>query len=248
MTRTMSPQELEAAIREVGAERYHDKHPFHRLLHGGELGKGQVEAARRFRSGLHRHAEAGRRRARTVDRDEDRLLAPHRVVSVAKLVAEKNPVLHGDRREVECVPGELVVDSTDAALTEDDVRVASGEHVFGGEQPLLDTRPHAALQQHRPAGVGGRLEQRVIRHVAGADLQDVRIGRDDVDVALREHLGDGGHLIGPSGILEQPESILAEPAEGVRRGPRLEGPATQDPRAALANGSMLDLPDLLARA
>ena len=44
MTRTMSPQELEAAIREVGAERYHDKHPFHRLLHGGELGKGQVQA------------------------------------------------------------------------------------------------------------------------------------------------------------------------------------------------------------
>ncbi|MFZ1104275.1 MAG: pyrroloquinoline quinone biosynthesis protein C, partial [Hyphomicrobiaceae bacterium] len=36
MTRTMSPQELEAAIREVGAERYHDKHVFHRLLHGGK--------------------------------------------------------------------------------------------------------------------------------------------------------------------------------------------------------------------
>jgi pyrroloquinoline-quinone synthase len=40
----MTPQELEAAIRAVGAERYHDKHPFHRLLHGGKLGKGQVQA------------------------------------------------------------------------------------------------------------------------------------------------------------------------------------------------------------
>ena len=40
----MSPDELEAAIREVGAERYHDKHPFHRLLHGGKLDKGQVQA------------------------------------------------------------------------------------------------------------------------------------------------------------------------------------------------------------
>jgi pyrroloquinoline-quinone synthase len=40
----MSPQELEAAIRAVGAERYHDKHPFHRLLHGGRLDKGQVQA------------------------------------------------------------------------------------------------------------------------------------------------------------------------------------------------------------
>jgi pyrroloquinoline-quinone synthase len=40
----MSPAELEAAIRAVGAECYHDKHPFHRLLHGGKLDKGQVQA------------------------------------------------------------------------------------------------------------------------------------------------------------------------------------------------------------
>ena len=40
----MTPDELEAAIRAVGAERYHDKHPFHRLLHSGKLDKGQVQA------------------------------------------------------------------------------------------------------------------------------------------------------------------------------------------------------------
>jgi pyrroloquinoline-quinone synthase len=40
----MAPAELEAAIRAVGAERYHDKHPFHHLLHGGKLAKGQVQA------------------------------------------------------------------------------------------------------------------------------------------------------------------------------------------------------------
>jgi pyrroloquinoline-quinone synthase len=44
VSRLMSPAELEAAIRAVGAERYHDKHPFHHLLHGGRLGKGQVQA------------------------------------------------------------------------------------------------------------------------------------------------------------------------------------------------------------
>ena len=43
-SRPMAPAELEAAIRAVGAERYHDKHPFHHLLHGGKLGKGQVQA------------------------------------------------------------------------------------------------------------------------------------------------------------------------------------------------------------
>src|SRR5690349_8499687 len=40
----MSPEELEQELRAVGAERYHDKHPFHRLLHGGKLNKGHVQA------------------------------------------------------------------------------------------------------------------------------------------------------------------------------------------------------------
>src|SRR5262245_62358179 len=44
MTKIMSPEELEQELRAIGAERYHDKHPFHKLLHGGELNKGQVQA------------------------------------------------------------------------------------------------------------------------------------------------------------------------------------------------------------
>ena len=40
----MSADELERRLRAIGAERYHDRHPFHRLLHGGRLDKGQVQA------------------------------------------------------------------------------------------------------------------------------------------------------------------------------------------------------------
>lgn len=40
----LTPDELEAALHAIGAERYHDKHPFHALLHGGKLRKGQVQA------------------------------------------------------------------------------------------------------------------------------------------------------------------------------------------------------------
>ena len=36
--------ELEAALRAIGATRYHNLHPFHRLLHGGQLNRGQVQA------------------------------------------------------------------------------------------------------------------------------------------------------------------------------------------------------------
>jgi pyrroloquinoline-quinone synthase len=40
----MSPDELEQELRAIGASQYHDKHPFHKMLHGGELNKGQVQA------------------------------------------------------------------------------------------------------------------------------------------------------------------------------------------------------------
>jgi pyrroloquinoline-quinone synthase len=44
VTKILSPEELEQELRAIGAERYHDKHPFHNLLHSGQLNKGQVQA------------------------------------------------------------------------------------------------------------------------------------------------------------------------------------------------------------
>lgn len=40
----LSPTEFEARLKAIGAERYHNLHPFHRLLHDGKLSKGQVQA------------------------------------------------------------------------------------------------------------------------------------------------------------------------------------------------------------
>ena len=40
----LSPEELETALRDIGARRYHRLHPFHALLHGGKCSKGQVQA------------------------------------------------------------------------------------------------------------------------------------------------------------------------------------------------------------
>lgn len=44
---TQKPQsrdEFEARLRQIGAERYHDRHPFHHLLHGGGCTPDQVRA------------------------------------------------------------------------------------------------------------------------------------------------------------------------------------------------------------
>jgi pyrroloquinoline-quinone synthase len=40
----LSATEFEGRLRGVGAERYHNRHPFHRQLHGGKLSKSQVQA------------------------------------------------------------------------------------------------------------------------------------------------------------------------------------------------------------
>jgi coenzyme PQQ biosynthesis protein C len=43
-TAPLTPAALEGALRRIGAERYHINHPFHKLLHGGRLNRGQVQA------------------------------------------------------------------------------------------------------------------------------------------------------------------------------------------------------------
>ena len=40
----LTPDDLEFALRDIGARRYHRLHPFHGLLHGGRCTKGQVQA------------------------------------------------------------------------------------------------------------------------------------------------------------------------------------------------------------
>ena len=42
--RLLSSSEMRAALHAIGAERYHNLHPFHRMLHGGDLTRGQVQA------------------------------------------------------------------------------------------------------------------------------------------------------------------------------------------------------------
>jgi len=40
----LSMEELRAAMRHVGEERYHHRHPFHLLMHEGKLSRGQLQA------------------------------------------------------------------------------------------------------------------------------------------------------------------------------------------------------------
>ena len=43
MNELLSPDQLEAELRAIGAERYHNLHPFHKMLHSGLCNKKQVQ-------------------------------------------------------------------------------------------------------------------------------------------------------------------------------------------------------------
>lgn len=44
MNSLMSPAQLEEELRAIGDARYHNKHPFHKLMNAGKLTKGQLQA------------------------------------------------------------------------------------------------------------------------------------------------------------------------------------------------------------
>jgi coenzyme PQQ biosynthesis protein C len=44
LTQWMNPGELEAALRQIGATRYHNLHPLHRLMHDGRCSRTQLQA------------------------------------------------------------------------------------------------------------------------------------------------------------------------------------------------------------
>ena len=79
------------------------------------------------------------------------------------------------------------------------------------------------------------LEQVEVLHVPGADLEDVGVALDQLDLAGVHDLGDDRHAEPLAGGLEHLQAVLAEPLEAVRAGPRLEGPAAEHVGPGLAH-------------
>ena len=133
----------------------------------------------------------------------------------------------GHGRQVQRVPG-VGLERPDAALAQDDVRVARADDVLGGHQPLLDRRAVAALEHDRPGDPPDVAQQRVVLHVPGADLEDVGVLGDDVDLVRLHHLGDDRQTGPLAGLGEVAQALDAQALERVGRGPRLERATAQD--------------------
>jgi hypothetical protein len=86
----------------------------------------------------------------------------------------------------------------------------STKDVLGGQQQVVQTRGRASLEQHRPAGPPELREQRVVVHVAGADLDDIGHPEDGVQLAYVGELGDHGEPGPRAGLAQQHQAGAAE--------------------------------------
>src|SRR4051812_32274109 len=119
------------------------------------------------------------------------------------------------------------IESPNAALTEDDVRIALGQDVLRAHQPLLDGGGEPALQQDRLVDLAYPSQEGEVGHVAGADLQHVGVMSDEADLVGLHDLGDDRQPGQLSGLAQVAETLLTQSLEGVGRGAWFEGPAPQ---------------------
>ena len=139
-------------------------------------------------------------------------------------VAEGLQHRHGGEVEREAVRR---LERADPALAQHDVGVAALEHVLRRHQQLLDRARQAALEQHRDPRATDLGQQRVVLHVARADLDHVGDVGHRLDVADVHDLGDDRQPGLRARVGEDLEAGLAEPLEGVRARARLVRAAAQ---------------------
>jgi fructoselysine-6-P-deglycase FrlB-like protein len=133
----------------------------------------------------------------------------------------------GDRSHVERVAC-CGLEGSDSALAEDHLAVPLAHDVLGRHQKLGDGRGEATLQEHgalHPPHLGQECE---VLHVAGTDLENVRVLGDQLHLARVHHLGHHREPRLGSNLGEQTQRLEAEPLEGIRGGARLEGTAADE--------------------
>ncbi len=155
----------------------------------------------------------------------------------------------GIAHEIQRVP-RVALKGADPALAQDHVGVAARQQVLRRQQPLLDRRGDAALEQDGLPRAPQLAQQREVLHVPRADLQDVGVARDDLDLADVHHLRHELHAVVIGGRAQHPQAVLAEALEAVGGAAGLERAAAQHLRARPPHGGRggLDLRLALRRA
>ncbi len=136
----------------------------------------------------------------------------------------------GDDAEVKGVSG-VIGEGAHAALAEDDLVVAFAHDVLSGHEELFQGGGEAALEQDRLAKTACLLEQGVVLHVAGADLDDVSPLGDEGEGFSIDGFSDDAQAEAFTDPGEDAEGIEAEALKGVGRRAWFVSSAAEELRA-----------------
>src|SRR5262245_3233530 len=137
-------------------------------------------------------------------------------------------------RKIERVPGGIF-ERADSPLTEDYLSVAFREHVLGRHEEVFHGRAHAPLEQDWDLGPATFFEQIEVLHVPRADLEDIGIALDILDLARVHHFSHDRHAETIAGGPQDLEPVAPQTLEAVRACAGLERSAAQNIGAGIAN-------------
>ncbi len=169
---------------------------------------------------LRRHARLAERNDQVAPAGGVRRVDDHRKV--------REPLRHDYRREVQR-EARRRLERPYPPLAQDHVLPALFGYVLRRQQPLFDRRREAPLEDDAVVGPGDRradaLQEREVRHVARAYLDDLRVLHDELYILGVHDLGDGLEAELARDLGEYLQALLAQALEGVRGGAGLEGAA-----------------------
>src|SRR5271154_6433198 len=123
----------------------------------------------------------------------------------------------GDAGDIEGV-SHGILEGFDAALAEDDAAIALAEDVFGGEEPILDGRGQAALEEDGLAHFSDLAKEIEILHVAGANLETIDVFFHLLDLAGVHDFDADGHAEFVAAFAHPLEAGNSESLEGIWAG------------------------------
>ena len=144
------------------------------------------------------------------------------------------PLHRRNHAQIEGIAG-MVGEGADAALAQQHVVVAFAHHVLGRHQEFFQGRRHAALHHHRNLGPSGTLQQRIVLHVAGANLDDVGVFFHQIHGLVVDGLGDDLQTKAVAHLRHDAQAFFSQTLKGIGRSARLVGASAKKLRARLAH-------------
>jgi len=161
---------------------------------------------------------------------------PGRVAGIDDYWQVRIPLDDADGGDVQREAGARL-ESADAPLAQDHVRVARSKQIVRSLQPLGYGGRQPALQDARPAAPAHRAQQAIVLHVACTDLQNVDVADHLVEVGGIGHFAHYRQPRFASDGFEQVHAGEAQALERERGSTRLERAAAQHHRPHTPNVS-----------